>query len=158
MHKKIFRACGLFFLAFLGASQVATAGMMLKPDLEKMFGEQFIVGDIQPGMPLWPLFAKNPPAVEAPVDPAASPAPATQAVASTPAAQAATTPAPTDTAATKPILMGYAFETVDFEPVRGYGGKPINVLVVMDLQGKFWRPNCWTTKSPCFAPRCAPTS
>jgi NosR/NirI family transcriptional regulator, nitrous oxide reductase regulator len=154
MHKKIFRACGLFFLAFFLANQ-AMAGMMLKPDLEKMFGEQFLVGDIQPGMPLWPLFAKTPPAVEAPVDPAASPAPATQAVASTPARQTATTPAitdssSTDTAATKPILMGYAFETVDFEPVRGYGGKPINVLVVMDLQGKFLASKLLDHKEPLF--------
>jgi len=129
MHKKIFRACGLFFLAFFGASQVATAGMMLKPDLEKMFGEQFVVGDIQPGMPLWPLFAKNPPAVEAP---------------------ATTDTSSTDTAATKPILMGYAFETVDFEPVRGYGGKPINVLVVMDLQGKFLASKLLDHKEPLF--------
>jgi hypothetical protein len=132
--------------------------MLLKPDLEKMFGEQFIVGDIQPGMPLWPLFAKNPPAVDAPVEPTASADPATLAVASTPATQAATTTAPTDTAATKPILMGYAFETVDFEPVRGYGGKPINVLVVMDLQGKFLASKLLDHKEPCFAPRCAPTS
>ena len=122
MHKKIFRACGLFFLAFFLANQ-AMAGMMLKPDLEKMFGEQFVVGDIQPGMPLWPMFAKNPPAVEAPES--------------------------TDTAA-KPILMGYAFETVDFEPVRGYGGKPINVLVVMDLQGKFLASKLLDHKEPLF--------
>ena len=101
MHKKIFRACGLFFLAFFLANQ-AMAGMMLKPDLEKMFGEQFVVGDIQPGMPLWPLFAKNPPAVEAPVDPTTSAAPATQAVTSTPATQAATTLASTDTSSTDP--------------------------------------------------------
>jgi transcriptional regulator of nitric oxide reductase len=106
-------------------------------------------------MPLWPLFAKNPPAADASSDPTASADPATQAVASTQATQAATTPvttetATTDTAATKPILMGYAFETVDFEPVRGYGGKPINVLVVMDLQGKFLASVLLDHKEPLF--------
>jgi len=95
------------------------AGMLAKPDLDKLFGGQFLVGDVQPGMPLWPLFAKSPPTADAPVD------------------QAATTPASGVTeaapASTKPVLIAYAFETIDFEPVRGYGGKPINVLVVAVL-------------------------
>ncbi len=34
-------------------------------------------------------------------------------------------------------LYAYAFETVDIEPVAGYGGKPINILVVMTPAGKF---------------------
>lgn len=150
MNQRIFRACGLFFLAFFWANQ-AMAGMLLKPDLEKMFGEQFLVGDIQPGMPLWPLFAKNPPAADAPLDPAAA------STAATPAPQASgndeaapSTSAETPAVSTKPILMGYAFETVDFEPVRGYGGKPINVLVVMDLQGKFLASVLLDHKEPLF--------
>jgi CHAT domain-containing protein len=76
--------------------------MLIKSDIEAIFAEEFVVGDIQPNMPLWPLFAKNP------VEPEA-----------------------------KPELAAYVFETVDFEPVRGYGGKPINVLVAMDLKGNF---------------------
>ena len=50
----------------------------------------------------------------------------------------------------KPALLAYAFETVDFEPVRGYGGKPINVLVVMDLQGKFLASKLLDHKEPLF--------
>ena len=150
MHKKIFRACGLFFLAFLGANQVM-AGMMLKPDLEKMFGEQFVVGDIQPGMPLWPLFAKNPPAADAPLDPSAASTAATPAT-QAPGTDAAVPPTSAETPAviTKPALIAYAFETVDFEPVRGYGGKPINVLVVMDLNGKFIESKLLDHKEPLF--------
>ena len=34
-------------------------------------------------------------------------------------------------------LYAYAFETVDIEPVAGYGGKPINILVLMSPAGKF---------------------
>ncbi len=34
-------------------------------------------------------------------------------------------------------LRGYAFESLDFEPVRGYSGKPINLLVAIDPAGTF---------------------
>jgi polyferredoxin len=34
-------------------------------------------------------------------------------------------------------IYAYAFETIDIEPVAGYGGKPINILVVMNPAGKF---------------------
>lgn len=34
-------------------------------------------------------------------------------------------------------LRGYVFESFDFEPVRGYSGKPINLLVAIDPAGKF---------------------
>ena len=37
----------------------------------------------------------------------------------------------------KPELYAHAFETVDLEPVSGYGGKPLNLLVVVDREGKF---------------------
>lgn len=36
-----------------------------------------------------------------------------------------------------PGLMAHVFETVDIEPVAGYGGKPLNLLVVVDREGKF---------------------
>lgn len=36
-----------------------------------------------------------------------------------------------------PELYAHAFETVDLEPVAGYGGKPLNLLVVVDRDGKF---------------------
>jgi transcriptional regulator of nitric oxide reductase len=116
-----------------------------------MFGEQFLVGDVQPGMPLWPLFAKNPPAPDAPLDPAAASTAATPAT-QAPSTDAAAPPTSAETPAvsTKPALIAYAFETLDFEPVRGYGGKPINVLVVMDLQGKFLASVLLDHKEPLF--------
>ena len=36
-----------------------------------------------------------------------------------------------------PELVAQAFETADIEPVSGYGGKPLNLLVVVDREGKF---------------------
>lgn len=36
-----------------------------------------------------------------------------------------------------PELYAHAFETVDLEPIAGYGGKPLNLLVVVDRDGKF---------------------
>ena len=86
----------------------AWAGMMIKSDIEAIFADKYVVGEIQPNMPLWPLFVKNPAEPDA-----------------------------------KPELVAYVFETVDFEPVRGYGGKPINVLVAMDLQGNFLEFQDW---------------
>ena len=37
----------------------------------------------------------------------------------------------------KPELAGYAFETIDLEPVRGYSGKPVDLLVMMDTTGVY---------------------
>ncbi len=41
------------------------------------------------------------------------------------------------TAEGRNALYAYMFETVDIEPVAGYGGKPINILVVMNPAGKY---------------------
>ena len=41
------------------------------------------------------------------------------------------------TAEGRNALYAYVFETVDIEPVAGYGGKPINLLVVMNPAGKY---------------------
>jgi transcriptional regulator of nitric oxide reductase len=90
----------LRYLVLLSAGYFSSAwpGLLVKQDLDNMFADQYIVGDIQPNMPLWPLFVKNPAEPEA-----------------------------------KPELKAYVFETIDFEPVRGYGGKPIDVMVVSRL-------------------------
>lgn len=34
-------------------------------------------------------------------------------------------------------LAGYAFQTADIFPVRGYGGKPIDIMIGLTLQGKY---------------------
>jgi NosR/NirI family transcriptional regulator, nitrous oxide reductase regulator len=49
-----------------------------------------------------------------------------------------------------PILHAYAFETIDIEPVAGYGGKPINVLVLMNTAGKFLNVKLIGHNEPIF--------
>ena len=107
----------LRYLVFLSACYFSSAwsGLLVKEDVDKLFADQYLVGDIQPNMPLWPLFAKNPAEPDA-----------------------------------KPELKAYVFETIDFEPVRGYGGKPIDVMVVMDVNGNFLESKLLDHKEPLF--------
>jgi NosR/NirI family transcriptional regulator, nitrous oxide reductase regulator len=49
-----------------------------------------------------------------------------------------------------PELQNYVFETVDLEPVAGYSGKPINVLVVMDRNGAFVTSRLLSHMEPIF--------
>lgn len=55
-----------------------------------------------------------------------------------------------DTADGKPKLIGYAFETVDFTNLRGYSGKPINMFVFMDLDGRFLKIQLLDHNEPLF--------
>jgi len=103
---------GLFFWV---AISPLFAGELLKEDIVKIFADTFIVGEMQPGMPLYPLFIKNPELPDA-----------------------------------KPLHKGYVFESVDFEPVRGYGGKPINILVAMDTEGRFIKALLISHREPIF--------
>ncbi len=50
----------------------------------------------------------------------------------------------------KPQLRGYAFESVDIEPVRGYSGKPINLFVVIDLDGNYLDVRLLDHREPLF--------
>lgn len=50
----------------------------------------------------------------------------------------------------KPELAGYAFESNDFANTRGYSGKPINILIVMDLSGRFLFIKLLGHKEPLF--------
>jgi NosR/NirI family transcriptional regulator, nitrous oxide reductase regulator len=47
-------------------------------------------------------------------------------------------------------IYAYAFETIDIEPVAGYGGKPINILVVMNPAGKFLEVRLIKQHEPIF--------
>jgi polyferredoxin len=47
-------------------------------------------------------------------------------------------------------IYAYAFETIDIEPVAGYGGKPINILVVMNPAGKFLDVRLLKQHEPIF--------
>ena len=48
------------------------------------------------------------------------------------------------------VLQHHVFETVDLEPVAGYGGKPINVLVVLDRDGAFVQARLLSHMEPIF--------
>jgi len=96
------------------SSQPAQAALLNRDDIDKLLDGQFIVGEVQPDMPVYPLFAKG------------------------------------SDAGGKPELKGYAFESLDFEPVRGYSGKPIDVLVAMDLTGAFIDLRLVDHKEPFF--------
>ena len=50
----------------------------------------------------------------------------------------------------QPQLRGYVFESIDFEPVRGYAGKPINLLVAIDPAGKFLQVRLLRHNEPLF--------
>jgi polyferredoxin len=54
------------------------------------------------------------------------------------------------TAEGKHALHAYVFETIDIEPVAGYGGKPINILVVMNKAGKYMDVRLLSHNEPIF--------
>jgi NosR/NirI family transcriptional regulator, nitrous oxide reductase regulator len=49
-----------------------------------------------------------------------------------------------------PVLQNHVFETIDLEPVAGYGGKPINMLVVLDRDGAFVMTRLVSHTEPIF--------
>lgn len=53
-------------------------------------------------------------------------------------------------AASGPELVGHVFETVDIEPTAGYGGKPINLLVAIDVHGNFLDVRLLSQREPIF--------
>lgn len=101
-------------LWLFNALQPVQAALLTRDDVDKLLDGQFIVGEVQADMPVYPLFIKG------------------------------------SDAGGKPELKGYAFESLDFEPVRGYSGKPIDVLVAMDLTGAFIDLRLIDHKEPFF--------
>ena len=49
-----------------------------------------------------------------------------------------------------PEIQSYVFETLDLEAVAGYGGKPLNLIVVMDRDGTFVQTRLLTHSEPIF--------
>lgn len=49
-----------------------------------------------------------------------------------------------------PELVAHGFETVDLEPVAGYGGKPVNLMVVVDREGRFLEVRLLSHAEPIF--------
>ena len=93
----------------------ANAGNLVKGDIERMVDYFYIVGEILPDIPAYPLFVRD----------AANPD-------------------------AKPELKAYVFESIDFAPVRGYSAKPINLLILIDLSGNFFRIRLLDHKEPLF--------
>lgn len=114
MNRRVWGAVGIVLLSVWCLLSQAHAGLLTRQDIEKLLDGQYIVGEVQAGMPVYPLFAKNP------------------------------------ASAGKPELKGYAFESIDFKPVRGYSGKPLDVLVAMDLTGGFMDVRLVDHKEPFF--------
>ncbi len=115
MNRRVIHAVGIFFLAWICLISLAHASLLNRQDIDKLLDGQYIVGEVQADLAVYPLFVKNP----------ASPN-------------------------GKPDLKAYAFETIDFEPIRGYSGKPIDLLVVMDLTGAFLDARLIDHREPFF--------
>ncbi len=47
-------------------------------------------------------------------------------------------------------LQGHVFETIDLEPVAGYGGRPVNLLVLLDRDGGFLDVRLLSHAEPLF--------
>lgn len=113
--KPLVLAPAVLSVLLFAALQPAQAALLNREDIDKLLDGQFIVGEVQPDLPVYP-FAKG-----------------------------------SWDAGGKPELeVGYAFESLDFEPIRGYSGKPIDVLVAMDLTGAFIDLRLVDHKEPFF--------
>lgn len=115
MRSGIFRLCLTVMGMSLLVSATSDAVTLEKADVDSYLSNKYMIGDINPSVPVWPLFARD----------AAS-------------------------ASEKPRLIGYAFESIDFEPVRGYGGKPINILVAITTDGHFLLSKLIDHREPLF--------
>jgi NosR/NirI family transcriptional regulator, nitrous oxide reductase regulator len=125
-------------LALQLAIGVASAGELTKEGIQKYFPAPLIVGERDSTLAIWPIF--KPPG--SPVD--VVPAIDVQGRTVWPFGQGG------GATAGKPVLMGYAFESVDIAPVPGYSGKVINMLIAIDTKGKFLDVRLLTHQEPLF--------
>ena len=107
--------CRVISALLLTVSAAGHTVTLKKSEVDNYLSKQYLVGDLNPNVPVWPLFARE-----------------------------------SASANEKPQLQGYAFESVDFEPVRGYGGKPINILVAIDTEGNFLLSKLLDHREPLF--------
>ncbi len=115
MKTEFFRRCRVLIALLLLACASSDAVTLKKPDIDHYLSNQYVIGDLNSNVPVWPLFSRE-----------------------------------SADANEKPRLVGYAFESVDFEPVRGYGGKPINILVAIDTEGNFLLSKLIDHREPLF--------
>ena len=111
---------GLAILALALGSSATWAGRLSEADVSALLGPSFVLGERNAGLPLWPLYAVVQDKVEK------------------------------GEVGEKPPLLGYVFESIDFEPVKGYAGKPLDFLVAIDPQGKFLAVHLLDHKEPLF--------
>ena len=52
--------------------------------------------------------------------------------------------------ATSTPVVAWAFESIDFAPVPGFSGTPINLLVLLDGKGQFWDVRVLSQHEPVF--------
>lgn len=109
------RLIGSAALILVSLMMQASAGTLAKDDLDKLFEEHYLIGEMQSDLPVYPLFFKNPDAPDS-----------------------------------KPELKAYVFESNDIVSVRGYSGKPINILIVIDLSGHLLSARLLDHKEPIF--------
>ncbi len=115
MKTEFLRRCRVLTTLLLLACASSYAVTLKKPDIDHYLSNQYVIGDLNSNVPVWPLFSRE-----------------------------------SADANEKPRLVGYAFESVDFEPVRGYGGKPINILVAIDTEGNFLLSKLIDHREPLF--------
>jgi hypothetical protein len=115
MSHYLIRVLGVAVLVLSAVFSQAHAGMLQKDDLEKLFEDQYVVGEMHADLPVYPLFFKNPESPDS-----------------------------------KPELRAYVFESNDIVMVRAYSGKPVNILVVIDLAGRFLSARLIDHKEPIF--------
>ena len=115
MSHYLIRFLGVAVLVLSSVLSQTHAGMLQKDDLEKLFEDQYVVGEMHADLPVYPLFFKNPESPDS-----------------------------------KPELRAYVFESNDIVMVRAYSGKPVNILVVIDLAGRFLSARLIDHKEPIF--------
>lgn len=111
----------LSLILLLGLAMPASAGQLdadfLARHLHENVSDSLILGEINPHVPVWPVFRPVP-------------------------SGRGGTPAPQ--------LYGFLFESVDVEPVRGYSGKPINLLILMTPEGRLLNVRLINHSEPIF--------
>lgn len=110
--RRLLAVLGLMLCCLLSR---ADASNLTKADIERMVDYFYVVGEILPDLPVYPLFVKD-----------------------------------TGGADAKPELKAYVFESIDFAPARGYSGKPINLLIIMDVSGNFLKIRLLDHREPLF--------
>ncbi len=89
----------------------ACAGTLDRAALELIFPPPFVVGEMHPQLPVWPIHRREGATLS---------------------------------------LHAQVYESSDIEPVRGYGGKPVNLLIALSPDGRFLDVRLLAHSEPIF--------